>query len=87
MSTRDERREFIALSEACAMRDALAAARGLAALDALHVEWAGFSRIQVAEENREVVDEDSLRDDLEDHIREVCYSTGVHCEDVFGDDA
>lgn len=83
MSTRDERRDFIALSEACAMWEALQGAKTLEALDALNVEWIGHSRV----EDDPAVDAYTLRDDLQDYIREVCYSTGVHCEDVFGDDA
>ena len=41
MSTRDERREFIALSEACAMRDALGAAETVEQLAALWAAWLG----------------------------------------------
>lgn len=79
MSTRDERREFIALSEACAMRDALGAAETVEQLAALWADWLGTDCPHA--------DEATLRDDLEDHIRDVCYYSGVHCEDVFGNDA
>jgi len=61
------------------MWEALQAAKTLQELQALSLDWLDA----VSEET----DADILRDDLQDHIREVCYSTGVHCEDVFGDDA
>ena len=61
------------------MWEALQAAKTLPELQALSREW--------LDAVNEETDADILRDDLQDHIRDVCYSTGVHCEDVFGDDA
>jgi hypothetical protein len=53
-------------------------AASLQALDAMYVDFVGYSRI----EDEPSVTAETLRDDLLDYQREICYSVGVHCASV-----
>lgn len=64
---------------ATAMWTDLRAAKDKADLDRLYVEWVGYSIFE--DDPNET--EDGVRAILVDYIKEFCYSTGVHVDDVF----
>jgi len=68
-----------ALTEARAMAADLASAQTLSDLDALYVNWFGYS---VVEDDPASTEQD-VRADLRDYIKEFCHSTGTHCAEVF----
>lgn len=61
-----------------AMATALSGAKTIGDLDALYVEWIGYSAVEDDAEATEA----SLRETLGDYIREVCYAAGVHVSTV-----
>lgn len=66
--------------EACGMWAALQSAVTDEDLDAIYLGWIGYS---IFKDDVHATNE-RVRGDLKDYIREICCSTGVHVDDVFG---
>lgn len=65
-----------ALTEAKTMVADLSTAATINELDALYVNWIGYSAI----EDDPLQTAEQLRGDLRDYIKEFCFSTGIDCE-------
>ena len=63
----------------------LATAQTLGDLDALYVNWVGYSIVTDHAEIGEAVEMGYLRDMLAGYIREFCCACNVPCVEVFGE--